>query len=293
MHIEWVTPHASVAWSEKFTRFYQVLFLSFSALKSYLPIVNGAGSVALILHKKEGDIKMSSKKTIVAIAITTAALTVGSVGFANAAPKSTSRVSTIKTTARVSTIANPMTATKGGPASAVASVLTALVTKGTITQAQADAITAAITAAQVAQRGVEGSPKGGPKGVPHADRAVMDKIVSDTIGVDTATIKSRLRAGESLATIAGAKKDALIAVLVAEATKRIDAAVTAGKLTAAQGTSLKSTLVAHVTEEVSETRGAGFPGAPKGGKGERGHGDKGNRDHAPRGAAPMIPAPTA
>ncbi len=236
---------------------------------------------------------MSSKKTIVAIAITTAALTVGSVGFANASPKSTTRVSTTKTTARISGITNPITAMKGGPVSAVTAVLAALVTKGTITQAQADAIVAAVTAAQVAERGVEGSPKGGPKKVPNADRAAMEKLVSDAIGVDTATINSRLRAGESLATIAGAKKDALIAALVAEATKRIDAAVTAGTLTAAQATTLKSTLVAKTTAQINETRGAGFPGALKGKKGGRDHGGMGDRDHAPMGAAPKIPAPGA
>lgn len=218
---------------------------------------------------------MSSKKTIVAIAITTAALTVGSIGFANASPKSTTRVSTTKTTARVSAIINPITSIKGGPVSAVTSVLAALVTKGTITQAQADAIVSAVTAAQVAQREVEGS----PKRVAHPDRAAIEKLVSDAIGVDTATIKSRLRAGESLATIAGAKKDVLVAALVAEATKRIDAAVTAGTLTAAQATAMKSTLVAKTTAQINETRGAGFPGAPKGKKGGREHGGKGDRDH--------------
>ncbi len=218
---------------------------------------------------------MSSKKTIVAIAITTAALTVGSIGFANASPKSTTRVSTTKASARVSGIINPITSMKGGPVNAVTSVLAALVTKGTITQAQADAIVAAVTAAQVAERGVEGS----PKRVAHPDRAVIDKLISDSIGVDTATIKSRLRAGESLATIAGAKKDVLVAALVAEATKRIDAAVTAGTLTAAQATAMKSTLVAKTTAQINETRGAGFPGAPKGKKGGREHGGKGDRDH--------------
>jgi polyhydroxyalkanoate synthesis regulator phasin len=218
---------------------------------------------------------MSSKKTIVAIAITTAALTVGSIGFANASPKSTTRVSTTKTTARVSAIINPITSMKGGPVNAVTSVLAALVTKGTITQAQADAIVTAVTAAQVAQREVEGS----PKRVAHPDRAAIEKLVSDAIGVDTATIKSRLRAGESLATIAGAKKDVLVAALVAEATKRIDAAVTAGTLTAAQATAMKSTLVAKTTAQINETRGAGFPGAPKGKKGGREHGGKGDRDH--------------
>ena len=226
---------------------------------------------------------MTSKKTIVAIAITTAALTVGSVGFASASSISSTKVSTTRTTARVTGVANPMTAMKGDPAGAVSSVLTALVTKGTITQAQADAIIAAITAAQIAEHGVAGGPKGGPKGIPNADRLAMDKLVSDAIGVDTATIKSRLMAGESLATIAGAKKDALIAALVADHTKRIDAAVTAGKITAAQGTAMKSTLLAHVTEGVNATRGAGG----------RGHGGMGDRDHGPMGAAPKIPAPTA
>jgi polyhydroxyalkanoate synthesis regulator phasin len=246
-------------------------------------------SATLKLRKKEGDIEMSSKKKIVAIAITTAALTVGSVGFANAAPKSTTRVSTTKTTARVSAIINPITSIKGGPVTAVTSVLAALVTKGTITQAQADAIVTAVTAAQVAQREVEGS----PKRVPHPDRAVIDKLISDSIGVDSATINSRLRAGESLATIAGAKKDVLIAALVAEATKRIDAAVTAGTLTAAQATTMKSTLVAKTTAQINETRGARFPGAPKGKKGGREHGGMDDRDHAPRGTAPTTPTPTA
>ena len=236
---------------------------------------------------------MSSKKTIIAIAITTAALTVGSVGFASASSKSTTKVSTTRTSARITGIANPMASMKGGPGSEVASALAALVTKGTITQAQADAITAAIAAAEVAEHGVAGGPKGGPKGVPNVDRAAMDKLVSDAIGVDAATIKSRLLAGESLATIAGAKKDALIVALVADETKRIDAAVTAGKLTAAQGTALKSTLVAHVTAQVNAIRGAGFPGAPEGKKGGREHGGMGDRDHAPMGAAPKIPAPTA
>ena len=224
---------------------------------------------------------MSSKKTIIAIAITTAALTVGSVGFANASSKSTTKISTTRTTARVSGITNPMTSMNGGHASEVASVLAALVTKGTITQAQSDAITAAITAAEVAEHGVAG-----------ADRVAMEKLVSDTIGIDTATIKSRLAKGESLATIAGAKKDALIAALVADETKRIDAAVAAGALTAAQATTMKSTLVAHVTAGVNATTGAGFPGAPKGGKGGRGHG--GMDDHGKMlGSAPKIPAPTA
>jgi urease accessory protein UreF len=131
----------------------------------------------------------------------------------------------------------------------------------------------------------------GPKGGPlDADRAAMEALVSTTIGVDSATIKSRLQAGESLAQIAGAKKDALIAALVANETKRIDAAVAAGKLTAAQATEMKANLVAHVTEEVNEVGGKG----PKGGRGGHGHDHRGPKGGGMGGAtAPKLPTPTA
>jgi urease accessory protein UreF len=123
-----------------------------------------------------------------------------------------------------------------------------------------------------------------------ADHAAMKALISATIGVDSATVKSRLKAGESLAQIAGAKKDALIAVMVAEKTKHIDAAVTAGKLTAAQATEKKAKLVAHVTEEVNEVGGKGH----KGGRGGHGHDHRGPKGGGMGGAkAPKLPTPTA
>lgn len=123
-----------------------------------------------------------------------------------------------------------------------------------------------------------------------ADHAAMKALISTTIGVDSATVKSRLKAGESLAQIAGAKKDALIAVIVAEKTKHIDAAVTAGKLTAAQATEKKANLVAHVTEEVNEVGGRG----PKDGRGGHGHDHRGPKGGGMGGAtAPTLPSPTA
>jgi urease accessory protein UreF len=123
-----------------------------------------------------------------------------------------------------------------------------------------------------------------------ADHAAMKALISATIGVDSATVKSRLKAGESLAQIAGAKKDALIAAMVAEKTKHIDAAVTAGKLTAAQATEKKAKLVAHVTEEVNEVGGKGH----KGGRGGHGHDHRGPKGGGMGGAkAPTLPTPTA
>ena len=231
---------------------------------------------------------MSSKKTVIAVAITTVALTIGSVGISQAASK-TKVVSTKITRTSANGIANPM-AKGGGHAANLAATLSALVAKGTITQAQADAITAAATAAETAKRAAHDA----DHAARDADRVALEALISKTIGVDSATVRTRLAAGESLGAIAGAKKAELISVLVADHTKRIDAAVTSGKLTAAQATTLKTGLTAHVTAEVDQVggkRGPGMGGPGKGGKGEkdrRGHGGPGKGGF---GAAPKIPAP--
>ena len=223
-----------------------------------------------------------TKKKVIAIVVTTLALTAGSIGVAGAASKASQKVSVTKSSTKVAGQAGV------GPEQALATILKDLVTKGTLTQAQADAVTAAAAAAKAAH---DANRPMGPKGGPlNADRAAMEALVSTTIGVDSATIKSRLQAGESLAQIAGAKKDALIAALVAEKTKQINAAVTAGKLTAARATEMKANLVAHVTEEVNEVGGKG----PKGGRGGHGHDHRGPKGGGMGGAtAPKLPTPTA
>jgi len=232
--------------------------------------------------------QMSSKKNVIAIAITTVALTIGTVGVGQAASKT--KVVAVKTTRTSSNgIANPM-ANVNGPEDAIASVLSALVAKGTITQAQADAVKAAFAAAAPV-RGGDGPGKGvGPM---NADRAALEALIAKTIGIDSAALQTRLAAGESLGAIAGAKKADLIAVLVADETKQIDAAVTAGKLTAAQATTLKAGLTAHVTAEVEEVRGMGGPAMGGMGKGERGGRGHGGPEMGGMGKAPKIPAPTA
>ncbi len=176
---------------------------------------------------------MSSKKRIAAVAITIASLTGGSVAVASAHDGA-------------------------GKGQAKATVLADLVKAGTITQAQADAISKKFE-----------DTKAAVKAAHDARHAARDAVVASTLGIDAATIKTRLAAGESLATIAGTKKDALIAALVAFETKEIDSAVTAGKLTAAQATSMKANLTAHVTAQVERVKG------PKGEKGSKGFGHKG------------------
>ena len=96
-------------------------------------------------------------------------------------------------------------------------------------------------------------------------------LITSTIGIDVATLKTRRQAGDSLATIAGSKTAALIAALVAAKTNEIDAAVTSGKLTAAKATTLKTNLTEHITAKVNQVRGPGMGKGMDKGKG-KGHG---------------------
>ena len=203
---------------------------------------------------------MSSKKKIAAIAVTAIALSLGTVGVTAA---NASKTSTGVKTANAG-VANPMVGNSAmGPEANFKTVLSALVAKGTITQAQADAVLAALIAARPAHDDHDGMRP--DKGAMDADRAAKDALISSTIGIDAATIKSRLAAGETLGAIAGAKKDALITALVALETKEIDAKVASGKLTPAQATTLKADLTTHVTQMVNSVRGPGM--GPKGGMG--------------------------
>ena len=190
-----------------------------------------------------------SKRKIATVVLTTVALTAGSFGVANATSKTTRTVVT-KSVTRVSH-ADVNARGLGGPVAALEGILSGLVSKGTITQDQANAIKAAVLAAAETAKANRPPKALGP------NRVAMDALISSTIGIDAATIKSRLKAGETLATIAGLKKDALIAALVAEHTRKIDADVAAGKLTVAQATTLKSELLARVTQEINQVKGMG------------------------------------
>jgi len=196
-----------------------------------------------------------SKRTIATVVLTTVALSAGGFASANAAPKSTRTVVTKSVTKFSQPGVNARSL--GGPAAALDGILSGLVTKGTITQVQADAIKAAVLSAAETAKANRLAKVGGP------NRAAMDALISSTLGMDLATLKSRLKAGETLAAIAGDKKDALIAALVAEHSKRIDAKVAAGKITAAQATALKGSLVAHVNKLVDSVKGKGRNGGPK------------------------------
>ena len=93
------------------------------------------------------------------------------------------------------------------------------------------------------------------------NRAAKLAVITSTLGITEEALKTRMKAGDSLATIAGANKDALIAALVASKTKEINDALAAGKITTDQATKMKANLTTRVTEMVNSSRP---PRGPKG-----------------------------
>ena len=102
-------------------------------------------------------------------------------------------------------------------------------------------------------------------------RGFNDEAAAATyIGITEADLRTKLQAGQTLAqiaTAAGKTRDGLIAALVADGNTKIEAALAAGKITAAQATAQKASLTTRVTAQVDATRPAGGPGFP--GRGPR------------------------
>lgn len=148
-----------------------------------------------------------------------------------------------------------------GVSSRIATILPGLVANGTLTQAQADAVTAALAVA---------APIKSMLGKKHE---AIEAVITSTLGITTADLQAARANGKSLATLAGDKKAALITALVNFKTIEIDAAVTAGKLTAAQASSMKSGLNARVTAMVESVPGSkhGGMGKDRMGKGKKMH----------------------
>jgi len=106
--------------------------------------------------------------------------------------------------------------------------------------------------------------RGGPGGV----RGLTNDIAAAAayIGTTEADLRTKLQAGQTLtqiATAAGKTRDGLIAAMVADGNAKIDAAVAAGTITAAQAVEKKASLTTHVTAEVDETRIGGPGGRPR------------------------------
>jgi hypothetical protein len=136
-----------------------------------------------------------------------------------------------------------------------------------------DGLIAALAAAQqqeiatlVDQKGIGArpNPANGYGPGPGFGRGPGDKVTGDSLaaaatylGTTEADLQTKIRAGQTLAQIAnataGKSRDGLLNALVADATAKIDAAQTAGKITADQATQLKANLSTLLAQLVDAT----------------------------------------
>ena len=248
----------------------------------------------------------TSRKLIAAVVVSGLAITSG--GSALAASKTTTTTkTTIKKVVTSNPKINPQAKAKSqtqikvqtpgaqnGGAEVLTSVLATLVTAGTITQVQSDAIVKALADDKVAKDALRDAARVANEAARVAQKAKHEAVITGALGITAAELKTQMATGKSLAEIAGTKKDALIAALVAEKSADLDVALAAGKITAAQATTAKANLVALVTAEISSKRPPmggqmGGKGGPMGGKGKA---PKGNFGVAPQTApVPTTPAP--
>ncbi|MFN8485743.1 MAG: hypothetical protein U0768_22095 [Anaerolineae bacterium] len=168
------------------------------------------------------------------------------------------------------------TAVKAAAKDAVASELAA----GRITQDQATQMNTRIDAWQFGQglplgHGGKGGP-GGPGGPGFGGQAVFD-AAAKALGMTSADLQTALQSGQTLSAIAqskGVSADTVKAAIVAAKKAEVDAAVTAGRLTADQATQMKQQIDQEAASQTLDNmlrggrhfdggRGPGGPGAPQ------------------------------
>lgn len=131
---------------------------------------------------------------------------------------------------------------------------------GLIAALSAEATRQITTAVDQPGTSFSGHGRGGPGGL----RITNDIAAAAAyIGTTEADLRTKLQAGQTLtqiATAAGKTRAGLIAAMVADGNAKIDAALAAGTITAAQAAEKKAALTAYVTAEVDRVRPAGGPG---------------------------------
>jgi hypothetical protein len=159
-----------------------------------------------------------------------------------------------------STVGGPTAglAEQGGPKVKLKVALDGLVAKGTITQAQEDAVVQAIKDAEPTPR-----PNVRPARpiVPGVMSFLGDltKAASDYLGTDLKTLVTQLRGGKSVADIAnglsaqGKSSTGLIETLTKTANDKLDQAVAAKTLTADQAATLKPKIAAEIATFVNRS----------------------------------------
>ena len=224
-------------------------------------------------------------KKLTAIGLTAGLAAGGLGGLVLAVPA----ISGAQTTATESTGTSAQSAPAGAPADRpdpavhLAEVLKPLVDDGTITQAQADAVSAALVAAHQAREGEHG--KGGPRGM-------KSEVLAQVLGMSADELHTALESGKTIAQVAadqGVDVQVVIDALTAEMTNHIADEVASGEITQEEADAKLADLTSHITDMVNNPRPADGPADGHGGRGgPRGMGGPGG-DHGmrgPRGGAP-------
>ena len=220
-------------------------------------------------------------KKLTAIGLTAGLAAGGLGGLVLAVPAISGAQTTTTPSADASALSTPAAAPADRPDPAVhlAEVLKPLVDDGTITQSQADAVTAALAADHQAHEGEHG--KGGPRGM-------KSEVLAQALGMSDADLQTALESGKTIAQVAadqGVDVQVVIDALTAEMTNHIADEVASGEITQAEADTKTADLTSHITDMANNPRPAEGPG---GHGGPRGMGGPGG-DHGmggPRGAAP-------
>ena len=127
----------------------------------------------------------------------------------------------------------------------------------TLASAQEDPAPTEVQADETGERGRRGHHRG----------ARNLSVVTDILGMTSEELRAELRAGNSLADIAGADTDAVIDALVAAANERLDAKVADGSITAEEAAERAAGIEDKVTEKVNTVRTARGDGEGRRGPG--------------------------
>jgi hypothetical protein len=141
-------------------------------------------------------------------------------------------------------------ATKAKPGQWMADALEQLVTAGTLTQAQADAVTTALEAARP-----EGGPGGGGPGRGRGGPGLT--VAAKALGVSAADLRTALQSGKTIADVASTRNvdlQTVIDAIVASEKEHLAQAVTAGKLTQAEADERAANASERATNMVNGVR---------------------------------------
>jgi len=146
----------------------------------------------------------------------------------------------------------------------IKSVLSGLVSNGTLTQAQADKVASTLDS-QPPMGGIGGMRGMGAAGGRSGGMAMLQShdAAAKALGMTTDELYTAVQGGKSLSEVAKDQKvsvDSLIKAMVADAEADLAAAVKAGTLTQAQADTLKSSLTERITDQVNGVRAGGGMG---------------------------------